>query len=78
MRLMGALYLLLSFLAGITIGSVEIALINCVVFLLAALLFTRWIPARWEPYGTPFAMTGALCLAVMWPMGWSSELEGVL
>ena len=67
---MCALYLGLSFLAGITIGTVVVGLINVVIFLAAALVLTRLAPDRWEPYATPFSLTGALGVATLWPVFW--------
>ncbi|WP_379545741.1 hypothetical protein ACFCW2_08835 [Qipengyuania sp. DSG2-2] len=64
---MGFLFFVLTFLAGVTIGTVEIALINGVVFLVLALLVVRFVPAAWSPYGVPFAMTGAFIVSVFVP-----------
>ncbi len=76
MRLMGFLFFGLTFLAGVTIGTVEIALINGVVFLVLALLVVRFVPASWSPYGVPFAMTGAFIVSVIWPYSLIAFLSG--
>lgn len=66
-RLMGFLFLCLTFLAGITVGTVEIALINVVVFLGLALLAIRFIAPRFGNNGVVFAMAGAFFVSFMWP-----------
>jgi hypothetical protein len=66
MRLMGFLFLCLTFLAGVTIGTVAIALINVVVFLGLALLVVRFIEPRFGTNGLVFGMAGAFFLSFMW------------
>jgi len=66
MRLMGFLFLCLTFLAGVTIGTVEIALINVVVFLALALLVVRFIEPRFGTNGLVFGMAGAFFASFMW------------
>ncbi|PLK24060.1 hypothetical protein C0V72_06715 [Porphyrobacter sp. TH134] len=67
MRLMGFLFLCLTFLAGITVGTVEIALINIVVFLGLALLAERFLAPRFGKNGLVFGMAGAFFVSCMWP-----------
>jgi hypothetical protein len=66
MRLMGFLFLCLTFLAGVTIGTVEVALINVVVFLALALMAVRFIEPRFGTNGLVFGMAGAFFASFMW------------
>lgn len=66
MRLMGFLFLCLTFLAGVTIGTVAIALINVVVFLGLALLVVRFVEPRFGTNGLVFGMAGAFFASFMW------------
>ena len=68
MRLMGFLFLSLTFLAGVTIGTVEIALINIIVFLGLALLALRYLEPRFGTNGVVFGMAGAFFLSFLWPV----------
>ncbi len=68
MRLMGFLFLCLTFLAGVTIGTVVVALINVVLFLAFALLVVRFIEPRFGTNGLVFGMAGAFFLSFMWPV----------
>jgi hypothetical protein len=67
MRLMGFLFLCLTFLAGITVGTVEIALINIVVFLGLALAAERFLGPRFGKNGLVYGMAGAFFLSCLWP-----------
>jgi hypothetical protein len=67
MRLMGFLFLCLTFLAGVTVGTVEIALINIIIFLGLALLVERFIAQRYGKNGLVFGMAGAFFLSCLWP-----------
>lgn len=67
MRLMGFLFLCLTFLAGVIVGTVEIALINIVVFLGLALLAERFLMPRFGKNGLVYGMAGAFILSCMWP-----------
>ena len=67
-RLIGFLFLSLAFLAGITLGAVEIALVNVVVFLLLSLLIVKVIGPRFGNVGLVYGMAGAFFVSVMWPM----------
>ncbi|WP_155800050.1 hypothetical protein [Porphyrobacter sp. AAP82] len=64
---MGLLFLALTFLAGLTVGTVEIALINLVVFLVCALIATRILEPQWGRNGLVFGMAGAFFISVLWP-----------
>lgn len=68
MRRMGFLFLCLTFLAGVTIGTVVIALINVVLFLALALLVARFIAPRYGSNGLAFGMAGAFFISFMWPV----------
>jgi hypothetical protein len=67
MRLLGLLFIALTFLAGLTVGTVEIALINLVVFLVCALIATRILEPQWGRNGLVFGMAGAFFISVLWP-----------
>ena len=67
MRLMGFLFLSLTFLAGVTVGTVAIALINVVVFLGLALAAERFLAPRYGKNGLVYGMAGAFFLSCMWP-----------
>lgn len=66
-RLIGFLFLGLAFLAGITLGSLEIALVNVVVFLLLALLIVKVLEPRSGNTGLVYGMAGAFFVSVSWP-----------
>lgn len=67
MRLMGLLFLGLTFLAGITVGTIEYALINIVVFLALALLVARFVEPRFGTNGLVYGMAGAFFASFLWP-----------
>ncbi len=67
MRQVGCLFFVLTFLAGITVGTVEIALINVVVFLLLALVVARFVEPRFGAQGVVYGMAGAFFASVLWP-----------
>jgi hypothetical protein len=67
MRMMGILFLCLTFLAGVTVGTVEIALINVVLFLGLALIAARYLEPRFGSNGLVYGMAGAFFASVMWP-----------
>ncbi|AOL22735.1 hypothetical protein Ga0102493_111711 [Erythrobacter litoralis] len=64
---MGFLFLGLTFLAGITVGTVEYALINVVVFLLLALAVAKFLAPRFGSNGLAFGMAGAFFASFLWP-----------
>jgi hypothetical protein len=68
MRLMGFLFLSLTFLAGVTVGTVQIGLINIVVFLGLALLADYFLAPRYGKNGLVFGMAGAFFLSFLWPV----------
>lgn len=67
MRVMGFMFLCLTFLAGVTVGTVEIALINIVVFLGLALLAEHFLAPRYGKNGLVYGMAGAFFLSCLWP-----------
>jgi len=67
MRLMGFLFLCLTFPAGITVGTATIALINIVVFLGLALLADRYLAPRFGKNGLVYGMAGAFFVSCLWP-----------
>lgn len=66
MRLMGPLFLCLTSLAGVTVGTVEIALINIVAFLGFALLAEHFLAPRYGKNGVVFGMAGAFFISFLW------------
>ena len=64
---MGFLFLCLTFLAGVTVGTVEIALINIIVFLALALAAEHVLAPRYGQNGLVYGMAGAFFLSCMWP-----------
>jgi len=76
MRLMGFLFLCLTFLAGVTIGTVEIALINIIVFMGFALAADHLLAPRYGKNGLVYGMAGAFFLSFLWPVAvhtWRGE-----
>ncbi|WP_086607168.1 hypothetical protein [Erythrobacter donghaensis] len=67
MRLMGFLFLCLTFLAGVTVGTVEIALINIIVFMALALAAEHFLAPRYGNNGLVYGMAGAFFLSCLWP-----------
>lgn len=67
MRVMGFLFALLTFLAGVTIATIEYALINLVVFCVLALGVARFIEPRFGETGLVFGMAGAFFISFLWP-----------
>ncbi len=79
MRLMGFLFLGLTFLAGITVGTIEYAMINVVIFLALALLVVKFIEPRFGQNGLVYGMAGAFFASFLWPyavIGFSDGCEG--
>jgi hypothetical protein len=77
MRLIGLMFLCLTFFAGITVGTVAIGLINAVVFLALALLAVRVLEPRFGQSGLVYGMAGAFFLSFLWPAvvhGWRDEV----
>lgn len=79
MRLMGFLFLSMTFLAGITVGTLEYAMINVVVFLVLALLVAKFLRPRYGDNGLVYGMAGAFFVSFLWPyamIGFSDGCEG--
>ncbi len=79
MRLMGFLFLGLTFLAGITVGTIEYAMINVVVFLALALLVVKFVEPRFGTNGLVYGMAGAFFASFLWPyavIGLADDCEG--
>ena len=69
MRLIGIMFVCLTLLAGVTVGTAEIALINAVLFLGFALLAARYLEPRFGKNGVVYGMAGAFFASVLWPAG---------
>jgi len=67
MRLMGGMFLGLTFLAGITVGTIEIALINMVVFCALALAVVKFLEPRYGNSGLVYGMAMAFFASFLWP-----------
>ncbi|MBD2840927.1 hypothetical protein [Erythrobacter rubeus] len=67
MRQMGCMFLGLTFLAGITVGTIEYAMINVVVFLLLALAVAKFLEPRFGTNGMVYGMAGAFFASFLWP-----------
>ncbi|MBV7258002.1 hypothetical protein [Erythrobacter crassostreae] len=66
-RLIGSLFLGLTLLAGITVATLEIALINAVVFLVLALGVAKFLEPRFGQEGLVYGMAGAFFVSFLWP-----------
>jgi len=69
MRLIGIMFVCLTLLAGVTVGTVEIALINAVVFFGFALPAARYLEPRFGKNGVVYGMAGAFFASLLWPAG---------
>lgn len=67
MRQVGCLFLVLAFLAGVTVGTVEMALINVVLFLLLALVVAHHVEPRFGSQGMVYGMAAAFFASILWP-----------
>ena len=67
MRQIGCMFVVLTFLAGITVSTVPVALINVVVFFLLALGVDRWMGPRFGQQGVVYGMAGAFFISFLWP-----------
>ena len=54
-------------LAGVTVGTVEIALVNIIVFMGLALAAEHVLMPRYGKNGLVYGMAGAFFLSCMWP-----------
>jgi hypothetical protein len=61
------MFFALTFLAGITVGTLEIALINVVVFFLLALGVARFLAPRFGRQGIVYGMAAAFFASFLWP-----------
>lgn len=68
MRLMAFVFLCLTFLAGVTVGTVTLALVNIIVFMGLALLAERTLAPRFGRQGLAFGMAGAFFVSFLWPI----------
>jgi len=68
MRQVGCMFFALTFLAGITIGTLEMALINVVVFFLLALGVARYLGPRTGNQGVVYGMAAAFFASFLWPL----------
>ncbi|QUL37925.1 hypothetical protein [Erythrobacter sp. JK5] len=76
---MGFLFLGLTFLAGITVGTIEYAMINVVVFLALALLVVKFVEPRFGTNGLVYGMAGAFFASFLWPhamIAFADDCEG--
>ena len=69
-RFIAALFLGMTVLAGLTIGTGEIALVNAIIFIALALLILRFAMPRWGANGAVYGMAGAFFLSLLWPYAW--------
>lgn len=67
MREMGCMFMVLTFLAGVTVSTVPIALVNVVVFFALALGLIYGLGARLGKQGVAFGMMGAFLISFIWP-----------
>lgn len=67
MREMGCLFMVLTFLAGITVSTVPVALINVVVFFALSLGVLHLFGDRLGKQGLAFAMLGTFFASFAWP-----------
>ena len=80
MRFIGFLFLIFTFLAGITVATLEYAMINVVIFLALALGVVKFLRPRFGANGVVYGMAGAFFASFLWPylliFGSSGECEG--
>ncbi|MEM6584231.1 MAG: hypothetical protein AAF692_00585 [Pseudomonadota bacterium] len=67
MREMGCMFMVLTFLAGITVSTVPVALINVVVFFALSLGVLQLFGDRLGKQGLAFAMLGTFFASFVWP-----------
>ncbi|MEM6907439.1 MAG: hypothetical protein AAF494_02065 [Pseudomonadota bacterium] len=67
MRQIGCLFFVLTFLAGITVSTPLVALINVVVFLVLALAVAQFLEPRFGSQGLVYGMAGAFFASFLWP-----------
>ena len=69
-RFIAVLFLGMTVLAGLTIGTGEIALVNAIVFIALALVILRFARPRWGDNGAVYGMAGAFFVSLLWPYVW--------
>lgn len=67
MREMGCLFMVLTFLAGITVSTVPVALINVVVFFALSLGLIHFFGDRLGKQGLAFGLLGTFFASFAWP-----------
>ena len=67
MRVIGCLFMVLTFVAGITVSTVPVALINVVLFLALSLGLIQLFGQRLGDQGLAFGMLGAFFASFAWP-----------
>ena len=67
MRWIAGAFLGLTVLAGLTLGSPVLALVNAIVFAVLALAAIRFAGPRWGDNGRVWAMAGAFFLSLLLP-----------
>ena len=67
MREMGCLFMVLTFIAGITVSTVPVALINVVVFFVLSLAFVRVFGERLGQQGLAFGLLATFFASFAWP-----------
>lgn len=75
MRLMGFLFLCLTFLAGVTVGTAKIALINIVVFMVLALAAEHFLAPRYGRNGLVYGLAGAFFVSCLWPAAFHASRD---
>lgn len=67
MREMGCMFMVLTFLAGITVSTVPVALINVVVFFALSLGLIHFFGDRLGKQGLAFGLLGTFFASFAWP-----------
>jgi hypothetical protein len=67
MREMGCMFMVLTFLAGITVATLPVALINVVVFFALSLGLIRLFGDRLGKQGLAFGLMGTFFASFLWP-----------
>lgn len=67
MREMGCMFMVLTFLAGITVSTVTVGLINVVVFFALSLGLVQIFGERLGKQGMAFGMMGTFFASFLWP-----------
>ena len=67
MRQIGCMFVVLTFLAGITVSTLPVALVNVVVFFALALLVVQFLAPRFGQQGMVYGMALAFFASFLWP-----------